>query len=495
MDLSQPWAPRGRARSGVSTLLPRSARASGRPWLGRGDAGAFLPASRARAPIAWDAPAFEDEPDPDLVTLPRALLRPARRPGLSRRFARGAGRSVAAAATAASLLLAGSCSMLADRAPGPVATVAPPVQPARIAALPSLVEPAPRIGDAAPGRPEFPRLAAARLETAAPVQPPTKPGGPPNPFAAGPTTELVAFNAAPFPYQGTVPGTNANFLDVGDGSRRGHSRGRGVLWENETFADNRVLMHVPQGFTTEKPGVIVVYFHGHGATIERDVIARQQVPQQVSASGANAVLLAPQFAVDASDSSAGRFWEPGGFKRFLDEAAGRFAKLKGDPAAARKFARMPVIVVSYSGGFVPAAYALDVGGANNRVRGLVMLDSVYGEHEKFAEWINSGKGFFVNASTPYTRWQAEALAKRIAGRSIAAGTQLPGSIGRGSVTFLTTGADANHRDYMTQAWTEEPLRDLLSRLPEYRLREPDPPGSAKGLLSSLTGRSTVAAAR
>jgi hypothetical protein len=57
--------------------------------------------------------------------------------------------------------------------------------------------------------------------------------------------------------------------------------------------------------------------HGHGAILARDVRDRQQLPEQISAAGVNAVLVAPQFAVDAADASAGKFWEPDGFKRFL----------------------------------------------------------------------------------------------------------------------------------------------------------------------------------
>ena len=76
-------------------------------------------------------------------------------------------------------------------------------------------------------------------------------------------------------------------------------------------------------------GVIVVFFHGNGATLERDVRDRQMVPQQISDSGVNAVLLAPQLAVDAADSSAGKFWQQNGFKRFMDESASHLAKLYG----------------------------------------------------------------------------------------------------------------------------------------------------------------------
>jgi hypothetical protein len=73
--------------------------------------------------------------------------------------------------------------------------------------------------------------------------------------------------------------------------------------------------------------VIVVFFHGHGATLERDVRDRQLLPAQISESGANAVLVAPQLAYDAADSSAGKFWERGGLKRFMAEATGHLARV------------------------------------------------------------------------------------------------------------------------------------------------------------------------
>jgi hypothetical protein len=118
-----------------------------------------------------------------------------------------------------------------------------------------------------------------------------------------------------------------------------------------------VLLHIPPGFDANKPGVMIVFFHGHGAILARDVRDRQQVPAQISASGANAVLVAPQFAVDAADSSPGKFGEPGGFKRFLDEAAGQLAKLHGDPRTKQTFANMPIVIVAYSGGASSRAFA------------------------------------------------------------------------------------------------------------------------------------------
>jgi len=104
-----------------------------------------------------------------------------------------------------------------------------------------------------------------------------------------------------------------------------------------------------------KPAVIVVSSTGNGATLERDVRDRQLVPQQISDAGVNAVLLAPSAGGRCADSSAGKFWQRGGLKRFVTESAEHLARLYGDPGTARAFANMPVVIVGYSGGFMPAA--------------------------------------------------------------------------------------------------------------------------------------------
>ena len=235
-------------------------------------------------------------------------------------------------------------------------------------------------------------------------------------------TTLVGLKSSAFPYFGNNPRTEEPFINISKGERRGHrSYGGKVYWQDETYNDNRVLMHVPENFDIKKPGVIVVFFHGHGAKLERDVRDRQLVPQQISQSGANAVLLAPQLAVDAADSSAGKFWQPGGLKRFINESSEYLARLYGDPNAARTFANMPVIIIGYSGGFVPTAWSLEVGGLGNRVRGVVLLDAVYGELDKFASWVgNNRSSFFVSAYTRYTQRHDQELVALVLHRQVEA---------------------------------------------------------------------------
>jgi hypothetical protein len=279
-------------------------------------------------------------------------------------------------------------------------------------------------------------------------------------------TMLVGLKSSAFPFFGNNPRTDQPFLNISNGERRGHRSYSGrVYWQDETFNDNRVLMHVPENFDIRKPGVIVVFFHGNGATLERDVRNRQLVPQQISDSGVNAVLLAPQLAVDAADSSAGKFWQPGGLKRFVAESADHLAEMYGDPRAAAAFANMPVVIVGYSGGFVPTAWSLEVGGLGNRVRGVFLLDAVYGELDKFASWVEKNRsGFFVSSYTHYTERHDRELMHMIRGKGIAVSESMDGPLKPGSVVFVETPEGVTHRNYVTRAWTQNPVKDVLVKM-------------------------------
>ena len=290
---------------------------------------------------------------------------------------------------------------------------------------------------------------------------------------SGPTksakTALVPFDTAPFPYRGAMPGSNAPFLNVYENGRKGHRTGSGrVYWEDETYSDNRVLLHIPKGFDVRRPALMMVFFHGHGATLQRDVLARQKVPDQISASNANVVLVAPQLAVNAADSSAGKFWQPGVFGRFVGEAGQQLARMHGDRKTLRTFASMPVIIVAYSGGYVAAASAIERGGLKKRVRGVVLLDSLYGDLDKFARWIEEDpSAFFVSVYLGSTRNQNARFENLLAARDVDVSGKINKRLGSGGVAVVP-GGDVRHRDLVTHAWVDNPIIDLLKRLPEYR---------------------------
>jgi hypothetical protein len=286
----------------------------------------------------------------------------------------------------------------------------------------------------------------------------------------GANVAFAEFNNSAFPYHGMIPPDERHdkarpFLDASSDGRPAHSSPRGgLLFEDTTYSDRHVLFATGDAFDPNRPGVLVVFFHGNQAILSRDVLERQQTARQLAQSDLNAVLVAPQLAVDAADSSAGNFWRPGAFAQFLDEAETKLADLyPGSSRAA--FRRMPVVIVAYSGGYMPAAYSLALGGAGGRIRGVVLFDALYGEDDKFAHWIEGARGgaFFVSAYSASSHDRNVALRNRLQRDGVTVEDGLPDNLRPGVVAFVDAG-DVRHEDFVNVAWTSDPLRDVLSRM-------------------------------
>jgi hypothetical protein len=114
---------------------------------------------------------------------------------------------------------------------------------------------------------------------------------------------------------------------------------------------------------------------------------------------------------------------------------------------------------------MPAAWSLEVGGLGNQVRGVFLLDAVYGELDKFASWIeNNRSGVFVSAYTRSTQRHEEELIRMLGEKGIAVSDSMDGPLRPGSVVFINTADTASHRGYVTYAWTENPLKDVLVKI-------------------------------
>ena len=102
---------------------------------------------------------------------------------------------------------------------------------------------------------------------------------------------------------------------------------------------------------------------------------------------------------------------------------------------------MPVIIVAYSGGYMPAAYSLAQGGADDRIRGVVLFDALYGEEDKFAHWVEGARSsaFFVSAYSSSSRDQNVSLRARLQRDGVAVQSGLPDGLRPGVVAFVDFG--------------------------------------------------------
>ncbi len=230
---------------------------------------------------------------------------------------------------------------------------------------------------------------------------------------------LVGFDTTPFPFHGAVPGRDKPFMDVNDNGRLGHSSLRnGVLWEDQTYNERRVLLSIPKGFDPRRPSAVVVFLHGNEATLERDVSDRQGVARQLASRASTPCWWrrnsrsTPRIRAPAASGSRAS-------SRIPERGGRHLAELYGTRDAEFVFDNAPVILVGYSGGYLPAAAALRYGGAGRRIRGVVLLDALYGEDDTFESFVeHRGSGFFVSLYGQSSRAGNEALRRRLQARGV-----------------------------------------------------------------------------
>lgn len=280
-------------------------------------------------------------------------------------------------------------------------------------------------------------------------------------------TTLLKFQYAPFPYKESPHSHKPPFFDVNDKGRRGHTSARGgVYWEDATYSDNRVLISIPPHFKLAKKPLIVVYLHGNLATLERDVRDRQRIPEQLADSGLNAILVAPQFAVDAQDSSPGHFADKDFFEKFLAEVADKTGRWQKNIRYTQQLKNAKVVIVAYSGGYQAAACALENGGVEKRIAGVALLDALYGQEQSFADFIlnNHGHSFFVSSYTESARESNELLMSLLKKHGQDFHFNLPNKLQSNNLSFIELGEAVDHHQLLARAWTESPLTDLLRRV-------------------------------
>ncbi|MBX3229944.1 MAG: hypothetical protein KIT84_26080 [Labilithrix sp.] len=157
-----------------------------------------------------------------------------------------------------------------------------------------------------------------------------------------------------------------------------------------------VLVFVPRHHRPAANGQVgfIVHFHGHNTTAER-AIAAHRLREQLDDSKQNAILVVPQLAVMAADSSAGRHETPGTFSKMLtDVLAGldraevrRELGASATPAAATVGR---VVVSAHSGGYHAAACAIKHGGV--AIQEVYLFDALYADTDVFRDWVVRGRG-------------------------------------------------------------------------------------------------------
>ena len=270
-------------------------------------------------------------------------------------------------------------------------------------------------------------------------------------------------SSTPFPYDGPRP-DGKPFLDVTSAPARPHPRRAAASTGNTRPTPTAASWSTCRGGCEEAAGDSWCYLHGNDALLERRAATARKVPLQLARSGLNAgaggaAVRARRARLQRRAFLAARRVRA----RFLDRGdrpPANWLAIRSGAAPPR-----PVILVAYSGGYYLAAFALARGGGRPPRAGRVPARRAVRR---------GGPVRRLDRAPPPRRLlrqrlhrAGEAEQRGAAGPAAPARRGLrprpPPRLGGGEIAFLPLDSDLVHEDLVTQAWTAQPLTDVLHR--------------------------------
>ncbi|MBF0427705.1 MAG: hypothetical protein HQL94_02170 [Magnetococcales bacterium] len=285
---------------------------------------------------------------------------------------------------------------------------------------------------------------------------------------------IARLHHAPFPYDGMVGDRNQPFFDHMDpkNGQRMHTTDSGtILSETSHYLDNRVLIHIPPKFNPKKPFYVLVFFHGHFTEIYSTLVEEMLLIKQINAVSHNIILVAPQMVLNAADSSPGKLYRPRGFTNMMGDVSRVLKKIMGQKFA-KRFNKAPVILTAYSGGYRALAYTLDRGLPEDQIKrlyGVILLDALYGELDKFDTWLQrSDHGFLVNFYGPSSTPLSVELQQKLQERSQAWSQSLSKQLISRGIYFLSV--PTSHHSIVLDGPPRWPLVYILNSIAKPTLK-------------------------
>jgi hypothetical protein len=191
-----------------------------------------------------------------------------------------------------------------------------------------------------------------------------------------------------------------------------------------------VVVYIPSGFDPAGGLHVVVFLHGHYNCASNVIRARPaqcrkggalrnaySLAKQLELSRRNAILVVPELAYDAADSSAFAFAEEYRFFWAMVETFGALSERTGGLGF---WEAETLVVASHSGGYRTAAAIATAGGVT--VNELWLLDSLYDAFDQFDAAIQAEIELYAGErarrfANVYTRWagtlaHSQAMARR-----------------------------------------------------------------------------------
>ena len=245
--------------------------------------------------------------------------------------------------------------------------------------------------------------------------------------------------------------------------REGYSYAGDFYPSDGHYDDPSVVVFIPSGYSPEGKVDLVFFFHGWYSSVPK-AASDFDLFRQFSTSGAKALLVMPETARDAPDSFAGKLERDDGFNALV----GQLLEALHAGGVTPRLEAGNIILAGHSGAYHIISRILSQRGAAAKVGEVCLFDALYDDVERFAEWIQEGKGSFVSICSDggdpadNARGMAEALQAR--GIPVVTAKDDPEDNGRSlrhRVVFLLSQYD--HSGIISQA--DEFRRVLAASMP------------------------------
>jgi hypothetical protein len=162
---------------------------------------------------------------------------------------------------------------------------------------------------------------------------------------------------------------------------------RRIFPRHPHYDDSTAIVIIPQGYRLVEGGNdLIIHFHGWWNDVD-SVMKSFGLAQQLLASRKNAILILAQGPYRAPDSRGGKMEDENGLRQFVEEIL-QILKAEKKISSGR-IGRL--ILSAHSGGYRPAAFAVEKGGLSGHIRELFLFDAFYGQYEKFIPWLKQSR--------------------------------------------------------------------------------------------------------
>ncbi|MEP6612095.1 MAG: hypothetical protein ABJA76_09435 [Mucilaginibacter sp.] len=210
-----------------------------------------------------------------------------------------------------------------------------------------------------------------------------------------------------------ISSSHTSFPDTG--RARGNTYDGKLYTAAAHYSDSSVLIIAPKNLDASKKVDLVFWFHGWGNNID-SAATRYELTKQFIASKRNAVLVLTETARNAPDSYGGKLENTGIFKKLVNDVLQGLTAKKFVPA---NCTAGHILLAGHSGAYRVIARILKNGQVP--VDDVVLFDALYGETDKFMEWIAADtRHRFVDIYTDHggTLTESKTMADKLSDKGI-----------------------------------------------------------------------------